>query len=281
MRHKVFNFLRFLVCVLFCQLLSNMAWSNCAVSEIQRGHVQQFIPQTTIRVLVWNIQKAKSKHFLHEFQTIHSTSKYDFILLQEAVFDKKYSNPYLQMTPCSMSMVKNFKLPFSADHTGVATFSKFTPVESSCIKTKTKEPLVGTSKVSLFTQYKIAGMPGVNLLVVNVHAINFVSTAAYTREIKQIIEHLEKHRGPILLAGDFNTWRASRLSKFISLVKKAGLIEVKIPEEYRKASFNMVLDHVFVRGLHVDKIQDLSSKINSSDHEPLSFTLTFSQPARR
>ena len=222
---------------------------------------------------MWNIQKAKSKHFLHEFQTIHSTSKYDFILLQEAVFDKKYSNPYLQMTPYSMSMVKNFKLPFSADHTGVATFSKFTPVESSCIKTKTKEPLVGTSKVSLFTQYKIAGMPGVNLLVVNVHAINFVSTAAYTREIKQIIEHLEKHRGPILLAGDFNTWSDSRCRKVAQVAREVGLSEVNIPRESRKACFGMVLDHVFVRGLRVTAVDDLSDYSEFSDHMPLGLTL--------
>ena len=44
------------------------------------------------------------------------------------------------------------------------------------------------------------------LLVVNVHAINFVMLHTFEAFIKQLISAMKNHHGPILLAGDFNTW---------------------------------------------------------------------------
>lgn len=43
-------------------------------------------------------------------------------------------------------------------------------------------------------------------LVVNVHAMNFLRANQFSQEIAFIKEEIFGHKGPLIVAGDFNVW---------------------------------------------------------------------------
>ena len=68
-----------------------------------------------------------------------------------------------------------------------------------------------TPKMSLLTTYPLRHT---ELLVANVHALNFqpVFTYMLSSQLGQIKEHVSAHEGPVIVCGDFNTWREDRLA---------------------------------------------------------------------
>ena len=85
------------------------------------------------------------------------------------------------------------------------------------------EPLSQTQKLLLTTLYPLQGETA-QLLVLNMHAINFVSVQKYVEQLDQLTAALAPHDGPVILAGDFNTWNPSRLEHFQNIASKAGLV---------------------------------------------------------
>ena len=100
------------------------------------------------------------------------------------------------------------------------------------------------------------------------HAINFVATKKYVAQLEQLGSALADHAGPILLAGDFNTWSAARLESFQSVALGSGLVEAVMARQGRAATLNLHLDHVFYRGLSLQSIDSLEH-VRSSDHAPI------------
>ena len=98
--------------------------------------------------------------------------------------------------------------------TGVTTASKVSAnsVDNppDFVRSQPREPFSRTPKMALISQYPIAGSAD-QLMVVNVHSINFVVTSKFETQLQQIEEAISSHRGPLLLAGDFNTWISSRM----------------------------------------------------------------------
>jgi endonuclease/exonuclease/phosphatase (EEP) superfamily protein YafD len=103
-----------------------------------------------------------------------------------------------------------------------------------------------------------------HLLVANVHGINFVTNGTFYDHITQIIATLKGHRGPLIFAGDFNTWNSARLEFLQEQSRQLGLEQVQFRTDPRR----LPLDHIFYRGLKADQA-DILSNINSSDHLPL------------
>ncbi|NMU84205.1 hypothetical protein HKB16_15060, partial [Vibrio parahaemolyticus] len=74
-----------------------------------------------------------------------------------------------------------------------------------------KEPWLRLPKSALYSQYHLSN--GEKLAVVNVHAINFtVGTKEYVSQLTALEMLLKHHVGPILFAGDFNSWSESRVN---------------------------------------------------------------------
>jgi endonuclease/exonuclease/phosphatase (EEP) superfamily protein YafD len=133
------------------------------------------------------------------------------------------------------------------------------------------EPLTKTKKMLLATVYP-SDIPEQSLLVVNSHIINFVSFEKYKAHLAQVFQSLKHHNGPILLAGDFNTWNAKRLKCFSDLAMSFSLTEVKMNRQPRLNHLLQHLDHIYCRGLDVIDAQ-VHEDINSSDHYPISLVL--------
>jgi endonuclease/exonuclease/phosphatase (EEP) superfamily protein YafD len=106
-------------------------------------------------------------------------------------------------------------------------------------------------------------------LAINVHGLNFVKRDTYFKQLQQMEPILALHSGPIILAGDFNSWSVGRRKLLEDLGSKYGLIKVPFSK-----SGPLQLDGAYTRGLNV-KSFEVYSDIDTSDHKPLFFEANF------
>ena len=128
------------------------------------------------------------------------------------------------------------------------------------------EPWIRIPKVGEAMTFPLAN--GQALLVVNVHLINFeINLDAYHQQLSRLMSLVNRHHGPIVLAGDFNSWNGYRLALIRELAKQYDLQEVNFSEDHRLRFLDYPLDHVFLRGLSVTSATTRPTE--ASDHAPL------------
>jgi endonuclease/exonuclease/phosphatase (EEP) superfamily protein YafD len=93
----------------------------------------------------------------------------------------------------------------------------------------------------------------------------------FERQIAKVEATLSGHDGPVILAGDFNTWRVRRIELLQALAQRLGLDELSFEVDDRITPFGKIVDRIFVRGLNA--VDAKTSVVHSSDHNPLSVTL--------
>lgn len=219
-----------------------------------------------LNVLVWNIYKQQKDDWEAALNTLTISS--DLVLLQEAsltpelkqfVVDKSYS----------AELVRAFDV-FDTS-AGVLTLAKAS-AEKVCAHTAI-EPWLRLPKSALLSEYPLSN--GETLIVVNIHAINFtLGTEDYKNQIEALSTEVKSHDGPVIIAGDFNSWSEDRLTTLQQEVKQLDLKEVVFtPDDRMRFITGLPLDHIFYRGLETKEAHSIKS--NASDHNPLqvSFTL--------
>lgn len=221
-----------------------------------------------LRVTVWNVQKGHHSRFQKEFT--HLSENSDLMLLQEVLLHKEKRKALAARRDATWVMAEAWRR--NGVPTGTAILSAFQFFFSFGLLSPDSEPIANTPKSSVSFVMPIKGQTQ-PLLVVNTHAINFTRNWAYTRHMQSVSRFISSHEGPVLWAGDFNTWRSSRWKILHDEVKILGLSAVSFKKDPR----NLVLDHVFVRGLKVSGAQVLN-RFRSSDHWPIYF---FAQPRQR
>ncbi len=115
---------------------------------------------------------------------------------------------------------------------------------------------------------------GQRLLVVSIHAMSMASTRAFRKQMRQVFEVLGNHRGPVILAGDFNTWSKARMRMALDTFTPLGLRIVgddRFVGEKRKSWRGRPLDHVFLRGVELQGDIHVGATHGLSDHAPLYF----------
>ena len=138
--------------------------------------------------------------------------------------------------------------------------------DSACVQ-RAAEPLISLPKSALVAWYRIKGRPEM-LAVANVHAVNFtLDLTVYQRQIENVIDVLAPHKGPVILAGDFNTWSPVRVQVVRDAAARIGLTEATPLRGERSMFMGMLADYIFVRGFTVDDVWVES--ITSSDHQPI------------
>ncbi len=217
-----------------------------------RGVAALDVLPTNFNALIWNIHKASHPRLGSHLDHLSSLS--DLVLLQEAIECQ---------TPAAHAW--QFARGFQSQDSfaGVAIGSQARAVMSEAIRSVAREPLLDTPKMALATKYQLEDRPN-PLLVVNVHAINFASDGAFRSQLAQVHDSMSEHIGPVLFAGDFNTWSPSRTRALNELAATLKLTPVPISNDSRR----LVLDHAFVRDLEVTSAT-LFDDVKSSDHAPL------------
>lgn len=210
----------------------------------------------------WNVFKSKKKDWAQDFVRLHSI--YDILLLQEAKLNLA-APPFESYDPdYSWVFGESFVLDRCGSSCGVLTGSRIHADQAFNRHGPIREPLLNTPKSSAFAFYPILDRKE-RFLIINAHLINFRTLRAFEQQLQQIIHVIAEHDGPVLFAGDLNTWSASRRSLLLNEMEQSGLSNVSFANEKRKF---LLLDYIFVRGLSV-KEAHLLYDIRSSDHLPL------------
>ncbi len=216
----------------------------------------------SIKLISWNMFKARRRGWLLDLEAL--TSGVELVLLQEAVLQGGLAQPFHLASGMEWIMAETSASERGMLTTGPKTGSRVQALESRAVRSQDHEPISRTPKALLATTYPFAGA---QLLVVNVHAINFVATAKFARQLEQVAEPVATHKGPCIVAGDFNTWNEARWHMLSEIMRDAGL--KRVPAQFPKwQHFNRVLDHVFYRGLRLMSSRALPH-VKTSDHVPL------------
>lgn len=240
-----------------------------ADDELRRlGRAQAQALGPVIHCLVWNILKARRTQWVDDFRELSADR--DLVLLQEAVTNAPTDAVFENNPRLGWIMARSFRHRRSQVEHGIKTGSVAEPLESHFYLSPHAEPVSQTQKLLLSTTYPLQDQSE-HLLVLNMHAINFVGVQKYVDQLDQLSAALSAHSGPVILAGDFNTWNPARLRRFLEVASKAGLTEASMERKSRLAHMNCHLDHVFYRGLQLRVINSLTH-YHSSDHAPITAT---------
>ncbi|WPU66746.1 endonuclease/exonuclease/phosphatase family protein [Peredibacter starrii] len=228
----------------------------------------------SVKVLVWNIKKTQEAAWEKEFKTFSQGR--ELFLLQEAYPNELFTKTLESFPEFRWDMGISFRYQlFGNLPTGTMIGSRVEPTELVIKHTVDREPATDTPKAMTLGKYPLKGSSK-ELLVINVHGINFTTFGSFKRNMFQAEEEISKHEGPVLVAGDFNTRTKARMRYLFDLMQKHKLTEVKFKNAHQRmvAKFtNNVLDHGFVRGLDVKNAEVLGFA-RGSDHKPMVLDIT-------
>lgn len=218
-----------------------------------------------ISLLSWNIQKGWTHQWRDDLAAMGAGR--ELVLIQEAVMGPGLVDPILDTKHWAFAPGYQTGVQMS----GVMTLSSSPPLTQCNLANE--EPWLQTPKAMAVTEYGLQGTQQ-TLVVVNIHAINFsLGVEDFRRQIDQVGRVLQNHSGPVILAGDFNTWRPARQAIVDDLVEDLRLTAVVFEEDYRTRFFGQTLDHLYVRGL--TQSASRTYQLESSDHNPLAAELRF------
>jgi endonuclease/exonuclease/phosphatase (EEP) superfamily protein YafD len=239
---------------------------------------------STITVVNWNIQKGAHPQFSADLAKLLEQENADVVFLQEARADLE------QVEPMGGYFANSWSYPWPGGvMVGVLTLSKISPVNIDPVSTKYREFFVTAPKVSLITEYPLPN--GESLLAVNVHLLNFElwGDLKIRDQLKDLKSILKFHSGPVIMAGDFNTWNENRLELVDEVTTELNLSEVTqfpggrktgdLKSDFLNAIIGiqseLPLDRVYYRGFAIKSARILPYE--SSDHPPIAVRLTLKE----
>ena len=230
--------------------------------------IEATLNNTGFTLVSWNIYKQNIDGWQTDLLTLSNAS--ELILLQEAYLTPALIQ-FLATTGQDWDMISAFR--YRDIHAGVMTIGDI-PSQARCAQRVT-EPLAFLPKSSLITYYPISNQKH-SLLVANIHAINFtLGIEEFTQQLLQIKAVLARHQGPIVFAGDFNTWSDQRELALDQLIgaEELGLLKVEFVSSVAMLVMGHRLDHIFFRDLRVINAEIIP--VESSDHYPLKVQFEF------
>jgi len=218
-----------------------------------------------INFLCWNIKKGMKPNWKIDLQKLVNDK--NMVIIQEAILHSDMAEVFDGSLYCSFA--KGYKTKKRT--TGLMTISKHKPIRRHHLTCW--EPWLATPKCTHITEYLLSDTEE-TLVVVNIHAINFtLGVRQFRKQINKVCAELSKHNGPIILSGDFNTWRKKRMKILEKLAVKHGLDALSFNKDHRKSVFGLRVDHVYVRSLMIEHTKTYNVK--SSDHNPISAELRY------
>ncbi|CAB1058664.1 hypothetical protein D1BOALGB6SA_3420 [Olavius sp. associated proteobacterium Delta 1] len=240
----------------------------------------QTLPLTTTLVN-WNAHKGANPQFVSDLARLLEQEHPDIVFLQEA------RAGLIQVEQMGGYFANGWSYPWpGGTMVGVLTLSRIPPVRIEPVATRYREFFVTAPKVSLITEYPLPN--GQSLFTVNVHLLNFErwGDLKLRDQLEDLKTLMKIHTGPIVMAGDFNTWNEKRLRLVEEIVGELQLTEVmdfpagRTTGDMESDFFNAIfgirnelpLDRVYYRGFTIESARVLPYE--SSDHKPIAVQLT-------
>lgn len=259
---------------IFAVIVITVFFQNRLVkSDLVHEHNQfhsDTIDETSITVLNWNIHKeVEDSLWIFDFTSLIQQYSPDIITLQEA---QKHHNIDRALGNRGYVFAANIENSDGVG-AGVLTASGAKPSHFKTRHTTDYEPFLQTPKISLSTKYQLKPSNEI-LQVINVHGINFVSMKKFVKQMVSIEEAIKAHAGPVVLIGDFNTWKSERMDALLEITSRQNLNQVSFsPEDsvHIKHFVNAPLDHIFYSDelLLLEDTPAVLGQVESSDHKPL------------
>ena len=214
-------------------------------------------------VLCWNTQKLTlSGDFRLCLARLMSQFPTTLLLLQEA---KLAVNRRLNLEGWSYAVSPNIQTP--SHLFGVLTAAQCAFADVSALLSSTRELGFVTHKSLILTRHPLAGEQ--QLLVANIHAINFVRHGHFYHEIAALKRQLLEHQGPLIVAGDFNVWNKKRRRYLTDFCRDMGLSQAVMEDpQHIKTRFRQPLDFIFYRDLFLRSAIAIDTDV-VSDHNPI------------
>ncbi|MCB0413399.1 MAG: endonuclease/exonuclease/phosphatase family protein [Bdellovibrionales bacterium] len=238
---------------------------------------KKVLDSNEIKLLVWNLKKGKKPQFREGY--LDQCASKDLLILQEAYLSDSSVDVYQSLNGVFSSMAISF-FDNSGIGTGVMTGSSARPTS---IVYQRSEDTEGdgrlTPKIVLLSKFAFKNKSK-ELLVVNIHGLNIVRNGAQRRQLDEAMKEVNQHDGPVIFAGDFNSWGPFRPRNLIKYMAGHGLKEVTYPSnEGRTEGIGVggFLDHIFVRDLQVvrSRVRSDWPKNQASDHTALEAVLSY------
>lgn len=212
-----------------------------------------------ISILNWNIYKGQRDNWATDFRRY--SRAHDVVTIQEAHLGDEMRS---LLDNGHRFWTLNTAFHYQDRATGVMTASSVKPLRS-CGQS-TVEPWIRFPKTALVSYYPLEGLKE-NLMVANIHGINFtLGVSVYREQIENLYKTMKHHQGPVVLAGDFNTWSDERMAVVKDLAQRLSLESLDYTNHNRTSVFGNALDHVFYRGL--EPMEHDTWFVTSSDHNP-------------
>lgn len=233
-----------------------------------------------LHAVTWNLGKQVKGPVLPQLDGLCTSEHTSLVALQECRDSLPVPGNY------GGHFGHSFRLGPRSDGHGVATLCTAEPTEATVLQAPFRELRFATPKVALSTSYSVSN--GQTLLCLNVHALNFDRGGRrFAKQIEEIGQRIERHTGPTLFCGDFNTWRAERLDAVRRVTADLGFEEVlagtgmgrtggATPLGNRLFGIDpsLELDRMFFRGLELLDCRWLVH-CTASDHTPLHARFAF------
>jgi endonuclease/exonuclease/phosphatase (EEP) superfamily protein YafD len=249
------------------ELLENSHQEKIGVCKNESAQFGRYDEETNkqldpenISVMNWNIHKNKGENWANDFNSLSKNQ--DIIIIQEAYLDDRLQKALAQQ---DRFWSLNAAFYLNEKPSGVLMASTFKPYYSCGYRVL--EPIIRLPKSVLFHYYKLKGHKQ-TLLVVDIHGINFtLGVRVYQRQIEMLEKIAAQHKGPMIIAGDFNNWNNERKAIVSQMQSVLSLKSSKIKKSKQTHFFGNVIDHIFYRGLV--PLFSTSKKVSSSDHNPI------------
>ncbi len=214
-----------------------------------------------ISFLNWNIYKGNGENWQQDLSSF--AQSHDVMTIQEATLDEELTG---LLETNDFTWVMNTAFHLNGTAAGVMTAANSIAVYSCGFKDQ--EPLLRIPKSTLVSYYKINGSEK-KLLVANIHGINFTfGVSNYHQQLESLYAAIEHHDGPMIVAGDFNSWSDDRMVEVEQLVNRLALSKIAYPVNNKTHVFGNAIDHVFYRQLEI--VNNKVWPVSSSDHNPIS-----------
>lgn len=216
-----------------------------------------------LRILLWNIQKETQQEVWQK--DFLKLSQYADVSMIQEYEDLPIFRETLKALPGFLfDMFAAFA--HNGFEAGVMLASRIQQINSGWLRSSVQEPFSNTPK--MIGWMDLPWKNGQSLKVVTIHAMNFNVFFDFKTHVDQLYDLVRDYKGPLVIAGDFNTWSPMRQNYLNYIRAKLGMQEAGFPTDPRV----LKLDHAFYRGVDLKKAYLLSA-VTSSDHYPIWFEI--------
>jgi endonuclease/exonuclease/phosphatase (EEP) superfamily protein YafD len=222
------------------------------------GTVHQKPPTENLKLFVWNVAKFKESKALDDLFNLASAS--DVIFLQEATHSTVYQAAFEEKLETHAHHFYPSFCDKKAMAFGVQISTSLNTINLDRWPSPENEPLSTIKKMS---GYSLVEWNNDKIHLINTHALNFNAGGKFERQIDDLVEKIKQLEGPLIWAGDFNTWIPLRKNYLFSKAAELGLIHIDPEDDHRK----LILDHIFYRGLNLKMARMID--MDNSDHDAI------------